>query len=41
MTSIRKFQNSTMKSKNVKKFKMYVEKKYGGKSKDSFYSFLK
>ena len=41
MTSIRKFQNSTMEEKNSKKFKMYVEsKKYGSKSKDSLIPIL-
>lgn len=41
MTSIRKFQNSTMEEKNAKKFKMYVEsKKYGNKSKDSLIPIL-
>ena len=41
MTSIRKFQNSTMEEKNAKKFKMYVEqKKYGSKSKDSLIPIL-
>ena len=36
MTSIRKFQNSTMEDKNSKKFKFYIEQKpYGSKSKDS------
>lgn len=36
MTSIRKFQNSTMEEKNSKKFKSYIEHKpYGTKSKDS------
>jgi len=41
MTSIRKFQNSTMEEKNAKKFKMYVEQKnYGSKSKDSLIPIL-
>ena len=41
MTSIRKFQNSTMEEKNSKKFKMYVEDKpYGCKSKDSLIPIL-
>lgn len=41
MTSIRKFQNSTMEEKNSKKFKMYVEQKnYGCKSKDSLIPIL-
>ena len=36
MTSIRKFQNSTMDQKNARVFKSYLEKKeYGQKSKDS------
>lgn len=36
MTSIRKFQNSTMEDKNYKKIKAYIElKPYGCKSKDS------
>ena len=36
MTSIRKFQNSTMEDKNSKKFKLYISNKpYGSKSKDS------
>ena len=36
MTSIRKFQNSTMEDDNSKKFKSYLQKKaYGQKSKDS------
>ena len=41
MTSIRKFQNSSMQEKNFNKFKMYIEKKeYGNKSKDSLTSIL-
>lgn len=41
MTSIRKFQNSTMEEKNSKKFKSYIEqKKYGNKSKDSLIPIL-
>lgn len=41
MTSIRKFQNSSMQEKNFNKFKMYIEKKdYGSKSKDSLTSIL-
>ena len=41
MTSIRKFQNSSMQEKNFTKFKMYIEKKeYGSKSKDSLTSIL-
>ena len=41
MTSIRKFQNSSMQEKNFIKFKMYIEKKeYGSKSKDSLTSLL-
>ena len=41
MTSIRKFQNSTMEEKNSKKFKMYIEQKpYGTKSKDSLIPIL-
>lgn len=41
MTSIRKFQNSTMEEKNAKKFKSYVESKpYGTKSKDSLIPIL-
>lgn len=41
MTSIRKFQNSTMEEKNSKKFKMYIESKsYGNKSKDSLIPIL-
>lgn len=36
MTSIRKFQNSTMDEKNARQFKEYLQKKeYGQKSKDS------
>ena len=41
MTSIRKFQNSSMQEKNFTKFKIYVDKKeYGNKSKDSLTSIL-
>ena len=41
MTSIRKFQNSTMEESNSKKFKRYVENKpYGCKSKDSLIPIL-
>lgn len=41
MTSIRKFQNSTMEDKNSKKFKAYIElKPYGCKSKDSLMPIL-
>ena len=41
MTSIRKFQNSSMQEKNFNKFKIYIEKKeYGNKSKDSLTSIL-
>lgn len=41
MTSIRKFQNSTMEEKNAKKFKSYIEQKpYGTKSKDSLIPIL-
>lgn len=41
MTSIRKFQNSTMESENAKKFKAYIETKpYGSKSKDSLTSII-
>lgn len=41
MTSIRKFQNSSMQEKNFNKFKMYIERKeYGTKSKDSLTSIL-
>lgn len=41
MTSIRKFQNSTMEDKNAKKFKFYIEQKsYGSKSKDSLIPIL-
>lgn len=41
MTSIRKFQNSTMEEKNSKKFKSYIEQKpYGTKSKDSLIPIL-
>lgn len=41
MTSIRKFQNSTMEEKNSKKFKSYIEQKpYGSKSKDSLIPIL-
>lgn len=41
MTSIRKFQNSSMEQNNFKKFKDYInQKKYGSKSKDALVSFL-
>ena len=41
MTSIRKFQNSSMQEKNFNKFKLYIDKKeYGNKSKDSLTSIL-
>ena len=41
MTSIRKFQNSTMESKNFEKFKDYLEtREYGSKSKDSLTSII-
>ena len=41
MTSIRKFQNSTMEDKNLKLFKTYLSKKqYGSKSKDSLTSII-
>ena len=41
MTSIRKFQNSTMEEKNSRFFKSYIErKKYGSKSKDSLMPIL-
>ena len=41
MTSIRKFQNSTMDEKNSKKFKLYIEQKpYGTKSKDNLIPIL-
>lgn len=41
MTSIRKFQNSSMQEKNFNKFKNYIDKKeYGSKSKDSLTSIL-
>lgn len=41
LTSIRKFQNSTMETKNQKKFKEYINtKEYGSKSKDSLTSIL-
>lgn len=41
MTSIRKFQNSSMGDENSKKFKSYIETKpYGTKSKDSLTSIL-
>ena len=41
MTSIRKFQNSTMEEKNSRKFKSYIEEKpYGTKSKDSLIPIL-
>ena len=41
MTSIRKFQNSSMESANFLRFKKYISKKeYGQKSKDSLTSIL-
>ena len=41
MTSIRKFQNSTMEEKNARKFKYYIgQKPYGSKSKDSLIPIL-
>lgn len=41
MTSIRKFQNSSMQEKNFNKLKLYIEKKdYGMKSKDALTSIL-
>ena len=41
MTSIRKFQNSTMEEKNSRFFKSYIaHKKYGSKSKDSLMPIL-
>jgi type IV secretion system protein VirD4 len=41
MTSIRKFQNSTMEVQNSKKFKDYINKRpYGSKSKDALVSIL-
>ena len=41
MTSIRKFQNSSMEEKNLMNFKKYIEQKeYGSKSKDSLTSIL-
>ena len=41
MTSIRKFQNSSMQEINFNKFKAYIDKKdYGSKSKDSLTSIL-
>ena len=41
MTSIRKFQNSSMQEKNFNKFKTYIDRKdYGSKSKDSLTSIL-
>jgi type IV secretion system protein VirD4 len=41
MTSIRKFQNSSMEENNLKTFKKYIEQKeYGCKSKDSLTSIL-
>ena len=41
MTSIRKFQNSSMQERNFNKFKLYIDKKeYGEKSKDSLTSIL-
>lgn len=41
MTSIRKFQNSSMQEKNFNKFKTYIDRKdYGSKSKDSLTSML-
>ena len=41
MTSIRKFQNSSIQEKNFNKFKTYIDRKdYGSKSKDSLTSIL-
>ena len=41
MTSIRKFQNSSMQEKNFNKLKLYIDKKnYGMKSKDALTSIL-
>ena len=41
MTSIRKFQNSSMEENNFKKFKSYIEtREYGSKSKDSLTSVI-
>lgn len=41
MTSIRKFQNSTMDTQNSKKFKEYINtREYGSKSKDALVSIL-
>lgn len=41
MTSIRKFQNSSMQEKNFNKFKAYIDKKdYVSKSKDYLTSIL-
>ena len=41
MTSIRKFQNSSMEESNFKKFKDYINtKSYGSKSKDALVSIL-
>lgn len=41
MTSIRKFQNSSMEENNFKKFKAYLEtREYGSKSKDSLTSVI-
>lgn len=41
MTSIRKFQNSSMQEKNFNMFKTYIDRKdYGSKSKDSLTSIL-
>lgn len=41
MTSVRKFQNSSMEQKNFKKFKEYINSKhYGSKSKDALISIL-
>jgi Type IV secretory pathway, VirD4 components len=41
MTSIRKFQNSSMEESNFEKFKNYIDiKEYGNKSKDSLTSIL-
>ncbi len=41
MTSVRKFQNSSMSERNFNKFKNYIDKKeYGSKSKDSLTSIL-
>lgn len=41
MTSIRKFQNSSMTEENFERFKKYLnKKKYGSKSKDSLTSII-